>query len=297
MSNKTMFSKAVIVSCIALMSLAIGCGHSDSGNVEYAVSSKGDSAQRNYEKGMKALEAQEWLSASKYFQYIRSRAQSSRYVVLAELRLADAQFGAEEYLEAVDSYKVFAKFHPSHELVLNGYVSFRIGEAYAKQLSDESWLFPPSYEKDQTGIEDAADELRVFVKKYPSSPFIDRARKIIGDVSKRLADHEWYVARYYWDRNHPMGTVLRLRKLIDTYPGLGYDEEALWLLGRAYVAVEMPDRARVTWTSLAEKFPSHARASDARDAVQRLPPPRPQGAAPGVDSAPSASPSAPSLTK
>ena len=41
-----------------------------------------------------------------------------------------------------------------------------------------------------------------------------------------------------------MGTVLRLRRLLERYRGVGYDEEALWLLGRAYVAVAMPDRAR-----------------------------------------------------
>jgi len=52
-----------------------------------------------------------------------------------------------------------------------------------------------------------------------------------------------------------MGTVIRLRRLLERYRGVGYDEEALWLLGRAYVAVAMPDRAKGAWSELVDKYP------------------------------------------
>jgi len=123
-----------------------------------------------------------------------------------------------------------------------------------------------------SATEDAATELKSFLDKYPDSPYRDRAKEIVVRVGKRLADHEWYVARYYWDRGKPMGTVLRLRRLLEHYRGVGYDEEALWLLGRAYVAVDMPDRARNTWTELVQKHPKSERAGDARGALASLQP-------------------------
>jgi outer membrane protein assembly factor BamD len=190
--------------------------------------------------------------------------------VLSELRLADAEFGAEQYLEAIDSYRLFIKFHPTHEMVANGYASFRIGEAYYQQLPGDFWLFPPSFEKDQSATEDSVNELKSFLDKYPKSPYGARARQILTRVGKRLADHEWYVARYYWDRGKPMGTVLRLRRLLERYRGVGYDAEALWLLGRAYVAVAMPERAKGVWTELVTKYPQTAQASDAKDALGGL---------------------------
>ena len=190
--------------------------------------------------------------------------------MLAELGLADAEFGAEQYLEAIDSYRLFSKFHPTHEQVTNGYTSFRIGDAYYRQLSSDFWLFPPSFEKDQSSTEDAANELKSFLDKYPASPFRDKAKEILNKVGQRLADHEWYVARYYWDRGKPMATVLRLRRLLERYRGVGYDEEAMWLLGRAYVAVDMKDRAKLTWTELSTKFPSTKRGTDARAALTGL---------------------------
>ncbi len=259
------------VRILALVSiLAVACGpigKNQAGGVTYSVS-----AQKNYEKGMDAIKDKNWATAAKYFSFIKSRFPYSKYAVLSELRLADAEFGAEDYLEAIDSYKLFIKFHPTHEMVVNGYASFKIGQAYYEQLPGDFWLLPPSFEKDQSPVEDAEEELRRFVEKYPDSQFRKDADKILADVGRRLAAHEWYVAHFYWDRGKPMGTVLRLRRLLEKYPNVGYDEEALWLLGKAYAKVAMPDRARTTWTDLVNRFPSSKRADDAKAALAALPP-------------------------
>lgn len=252
------------------VAVALGCGaKAGTGSVDYSVS-----AQQNYDKGMKELEHEDWIAASKYFSFIKSRFPYSKFAVLAELRIADAEFGAERYIEAIDSYRLFIKFHPTHDMVSNGYASFKIGESYFRQLPDDFWLFPPSYEKDGSSTEDAGNELKAFLERYPQSPYRDAAKKILDNVGKRLADHEWYVARYYWDRGKPMGTVLRLRRLLERHRGVGYDVEALWLLGRAYVAVNMPDRARTSWQELITKFPTSSRASDAKGALSGLGPKR-----------------------
>ncbi|MGH2900318.1 MAG: outer membrane protein assembly factor BamD, partial [Solirubrobacteraceae bacterium] len=271
---------------------SVGCGgKSASGAVDYSVS-----AQKNYEKGLKELENKDWVAASKYFGFIKTRFPYSKYAVLAELRLADAEFGAEQYLEAIDSYRLFIKFHPTHEMVANGYASYKIGEGYYKQLSGDFWMFPPSHEKDQSSTEDAGNELKSFLDKYPDSPYRDQAKKIVITVGKRLADHEWYVARYYWDRGKPMGTVIRLRRLLERYRGVGYDEEALWLLGRAYVAVAMPDRARGVWSELVDKYPKGSRAGDAKSALSNLradaTPAKPAKPAAGPATPPAAPPAA-----
>jgi len=256
--------------CAAALSGAACGGKGGGGAVEYSVS-----AQKNYDKGLKQLDDHDWVAASKYFGFIKSRFPYSKYAVLAELRLADAEFGAEQYLEAIDSYRLFIKFHPTHEMVANGYATFRIGESYYKQLPGDFWMFPPSYEKDQSSTEDAANELKTFLDKYPDSPYRPKAKEILVNVGKKLADHEWYVARYYWGRNKPMGTVIRLRRLLERYRGVGYDEEALWLLGRAYVAVAMPDRAKGAWQELVDKFPRGSRAGEARSALSELKPTKP----------------------
>lgn len=266
-----MISRLVLSAALGLALVpAAACGGRNGPTaVDYSVS-----AQKNYERGMRELEQHDWSAAAKYFSFIRSRFPYSKFAVLAELRLADAQFGAEQFIDAVDSYRLFSRLHPTHEMVANGYASLRVAEAYYKQLPDDMWILPPSYEKDQTSIEEAEEELRAFLEKFPDSPFKQRGEELLGRVAKRLARHEWYVARYYWDRGKPMGTVLRLRRLTERYPGAGFDEPALWLLGRAYLRVDMPDRAREIWSQLIARFPKSEQARDAKDAIARLPAPK-----------------------
>src|SRR5580765_9025829 len=130
-----MISKKLLLVAIVAPLLGLACaGKSNSGTVDYSVS-----AQKNYEKGLKELDNKDWIAASKYFAFIKSRFPYSKYAVLAELRLADAEFGAEQYLEAIDSYRLFIKFHPTYEMVANGYAAFKIGESYYKQLPSDFW--------------------------------------------------------------------------------------------------------------------------------------------------------------
>jgi outer membrane protein assembly factor BamD len=264
-----MLSRLHQVLVAALVALLVGgsaCGGgSGSGKVDYSVSAK-----QNYDKGLDKLKEDDWIAAAKYFAFIRARFPYSKYAILAELRLADAEFGAEHYLQAIDAYKMFIKFHPTHEMVTNGYAAFRIGEAYYEMLPGDFWLLPPAFEKDQSAAADAHRELALFMRKYPRSGYIERAKKMVRSCARRLAEHEWYVARYYWKRDEPMGTVLRLRRLLARYGGVGYDPEAMWLLGQAYVRTKMPERAKETWQKLIQKYPNHDRARDARDALGRL---------------------------
>jgi outer membrane protein assembly factor BamD len=257
---------AVLAAALGLLAAAPACGgKTGTGAVNYSVS-----AQQNYTKGVKELGKKDWIAAAKYFSFIKARFPYSKFAVLAELRLADAEYGAKHYLQAIDSYKLFIKFHPTHEMVVNGYASFRIGSAYVQMLPEDWWILPPSYEKDQSASFDAERELKKFLRQHPKSKFAPKARKMLARVNKKLAQHEWYVAKFYWERDKPMGTVLRLRRLLDRYTGVGFDGDAMWLLGRAYVKVKMPDRAKGIWERLLKEHPKHDKADEARAALRGL---------------------------
>jgi outer membrane protein assembly factor BamD len=254
----------VALASAALSAVACG-GDGESAKVDYSVS-----AQQNYERGLKKLKDDDWIAAAKYFSFIKARFPYSKYAVLAELRLADAEYGAEHYLQAIDGYKQFIKFHPSHEMVHNGYAAFRIGAAYYEMLPGDLWLLPPSWEKDQSSTSDAHRELNEFLKKYPTSPQVPKARKLLAKLNRRLAEHEMYVAKFYWKRDKPMGTVLRLRRLLDRHGGVGFDQEALYLLGKAYLKIDEPQRARQVWERLVKEYPDDEHAAEVRDELSHL---------------------------
>lgn len=263
-----MMSVNRFVLCAALAVALAGtgaCGGNGADDVAYSVS-----ADKNYQKGMDALEDEDWLAAVKYFTFIKARFPYSRFAALSELRLADAELGAGQHVEAIDDYKMFIKLHPTHEMVTNGYANYRIAATYIEMLPSDFWLLPPSYEKDQSATSDAHRELAAFLRKFPDSKYAAKAKKLLRTVNRRLAAHEWYVANFYWERDNPMGTVLRLRRLLSQHGGVGYDARALWLLGRAYRDVDMPERARAAFARLVKEHPDDDNAEDAREAMSAL---------------------------
>ena len=257
-----------IIAALLWMSL-VACGGSVPGTtkVKYEVS-----AQRNLEKGEERLKAEDWLAASKYFSFVKARFPFSKQSVIAELRLADSEFGAKQYLQAIDSYKLFTKFHPTHEMTTNGYAAFRVGESYIKLLPSDYWMIPPSFEKDQSATTDAHRELSTFIKKYPKSPYRKKGEDYLVKVNTKMASHELYVAKFYWKRDKPNGTILRLRRLLKKNSGSPLDLEALDLLAKAYMRVGDNKRAKTTLEQLVKEHPNSVQAKNAKQSLARLSP-------------------------
>jgi outer membrane protein assembly factor BamD len=259
---------AGVASLTALLSIGLlgasGCATSDDATkpVTYSLTAK-----QNYEKGMAELKDEDYAEAQKYFQFVKQKYPFSKYAVLAELALADSQFDRGNYTEAIDSYKTFARLHPTHDKVEDGYVAFRIGESYFKDMPDDVFLLPPSYEKDQSAVADALRELTDFERKFPDSKYVKKAEELRRQVLQRLVDHEVYVARFYLGSDHPNAAALRLEGALRRYPGSGREPELLYALGETYLKMGDPLRAKETFTRVVTEY---AAAEDARRAALYL---------------------------
>jgi outer membrane protein assembly factor BamD len=241
---------------LALCTLTLsGCADEDK-PVTYSLTAK-----QNYEKGLAELKDENYIEAQKYFQFVKQKYPFSKYAVMAELALADTQFARGNYTEAIDSYKSFARLHPTHEKVEDGYVAFRIGESYYKDMPDDVWILPPAYEKDQSAVMDAQRELNDFLKKFPDSPYAKQAQTLRKEVLKRLVDHEVYVARFYLKGDHPKAAAMRIEAAIARYPGSGREPELLVSLGETYLHMGDPLRAKETFARVVAEY---AQAPQAR---------------------------------
>jgi len=254
----------LVVGPVALGALA-GCGDDKGRTVKYQLT-----ARQNYQKGLKELKDENFLEAVKYFTFVKTRFPFSRYATLAELRIGDTQLARGRYVEAADAYRQFMKFHPTHEMTENGYAQFKICESYYKQLPDDWFLSPPAFEKDQTATREAFKEYDKFLARYPQSKFIKKAREQRKSVLKMLIDHELYVARFYLQRNKPKATALRLRGILEQFPGTGNEPEIMILLGQTYLQMEQIDKARSMFKRIVEEHPGDFHAQRARLFLQYI---------------------------
>jgi outer membrane protein assembly factor BamD len=224
----------------------------------------GKTAKENYERGLRSLKGESALDATKYFQFVRQTWPTSRWSSWAELGLADAAFGKEAYLEAIDGYKTFIASHPRHVKTTDGYCAYKIGESYFKQIPSDFFILPPSYEKDQGPVLDARRELTDFLDRYGKSQYAEAGKKLLADVIQRLADHELYVARYYLDKGKARAATWRLEYVVREYPTARRDAEVLLLLGQVYLRQNEPKDARDTFRRLQIEHPDDYRIEQAK---------------------------------
>jgi outer membrane protein assembly factor BamD len=221
------------------------------------------SAKLNYDKGVEELKGDNYAEARKFFRHVKDKFGFTKFAALSELRLADTDFQEQLYSAAIDGYRTFIKFHPTHEQVEDGYAAYRIGESYVKQMPTDWFLVPPSYEKDQTSVREAAREMGRFVKAYPNTKYTKEAMRLEKLARRRLAEHEFYVANFYLSRGKYRAAAVRLEGILVDYAGAN-DPKALFELGQAYLGLREPRNARMHFAKLVDKFPDDHHAPKAR---------------------------------
>ncbi len=248
-----------------LASLLTGCGGPSGATVAAGGSSRtsyADNAQEMYQEALGDFRRGNCLDAEPVFRQVRADFPYSRFAALAELRVADCKYEQEAFPEAVQAYRQFVRFRPSHALI--PYARFRIAESYFAQIPSDWLLAPPSHERDMGSTQEALRQLRRFILDFPTDDRVPEAEGMIQRSLHLLASHELYVARFYLDRRAYTATVGRLRTLLSAYEGSGMEAEAMLLLGRMYKKLRRRDEARETLEELVRRFPESPEAEPAR---------------------------------
>jgi len=251
---------------LALTLALAGCASSRisiTGDVKY-----GKSAEEDYNAGLDELKSRNFPEATKFFEHVRTKYPFSKFAALSELRLADVKLDQDRFIEAADAYQQFVRLHPTHEQA--DYAGFRVGLSHWKDAPSDFFLFPPSYEKDEQQVRDAAKAFDDFLKKFPQSKYRPEAEKLAAAAKSRLAEHEWYVAEFYASRHHWAGAAGRLEALVKEYPGSRREPEALLQLAEAYLKLDEKFRAQQALQQLIVKHPQDPRRGQAEKLLASL---------------------------
>ena len=206
------FSLFVVLLCSAFVGLS--CNHIDTNLQDTSIDAQ-ETAKANFTRGEEALGKKRFNEAIKYFDVVRNQFPYSKYAATAELKSADAFFAKEKWIESADAYALFVRFHPTHEQA--PYASFRSALAYFEEI-DEAWpLLPPPYEKDQGPASDAVRAFDDFLQRFPADPNAKRALELRTIARGKLAETDWYVARFYLEREHWQGAVFRYLRIAREY--------------------------------------------------------------------------------
>ncbi len=207
-----------------------------------------------YDQAERAYQRENYLSALEKFRQVKNRYPYSSKATQAELRIADTYFAQESYIEAEAGYEIFREMHPAYPEI--DYVQFRVGLSFFKQI-------PDNIARDLTAAHRAIEEFDVLLAKYPSSKYREEAEKWRKQARTKLAEHEAYVANFYFQRKHYLSASYRYASLFKTFPGLGYDEISLYRLGVCYYRIRMFPNSRDALQRLVKDFPNSGFKGDA----------------------------------
>lgn len=214
-----------------------------------------------FAQGEKALKEENYLTALDKFRSVKNRYPYSSKAVEAELAIADTLFAQEAFIESEAAYEIFREMHPAHARI--DYVQYRIALSFFHQIPDNS-------ARDLTAAYRSVEEFDVLISKYPKSSYVAEAKKKMNESRRKLAEHEEYVASFYFARQHYLSSSYRYASLLKNYLGLGYDEKALYRLGVCYYHTRMFSDSKEALQRLLSDFPDSGFKGEALALMKNL---------------------------
>ncbi len=185
--------------------------------------------------------------AARCYETLRARFPGTGAGTAAEIGVADIYFKDKEYLLAAESYRNFAKLHPTHHRL--PYVYYRAGLSYWKES-------PKAVDRDQEYLQQAIDYFSVGITYFPGSEYYEVTKEAWRRTRLQVAKRHLYIANFYFKTKEFRASLPRYATIADDYKDLGVDEKALYQMVQAYLHLKEKEKAFETTAHLKGRYPN-----------------------------------------
>jgi len=201
----------------------------------------GWSANKLYTEAKDSMADGAYDKAIKLFEKLESRYPYGRFAQQSQLEVAYAYYKQEEKVSAVAACDRFIRLHPNHPNVdyayyLKGLSNFNGDLGYIGHISNQDLT-----ERDPKAAREAFDSFKELVVKFPESKYAADATLRMKYLVNALSAYEVHVADYYMRRGAYIAAANRAQFAVKTYTDAPANEEALFIMIKAYDAMGMAD--------------------------------------------------------
>jgi outer membrane protein assembly factor BamD len=196
----------------------------------------------------------------------------SEYLAKAKLAIGDSYYkegGSAGLKQAIVEYKDFITFFPFLDEA--AYAQMQVGMAHYRQMEKP--------DRDHAETVQAEAEFQTFLEKYPNSPLVPQAEQHLREVQEVLAEGNFRVASFYYQRMAYRASGARLIELTNRYPLYSQADQANWMLGQIYEKSEHNDIAAKYYSRIVKDYPLSPLAGDSKNKLVKfgvpVPPPDP----------------------
>lgn len=198
-----------------------------------------------YERANKAMEDENYVEATKYFEEVERQHPYSEWSMRSQLMGAYASYVDQRYDEAIISLDRYIQLHPSADDV--DYAYYLKAMCYYEQISD--------VRRDQDMTIQAVQALNALIARYPDSKY-SRDGALKRDLTlDHLAGKEMEIGRYYLNRGDINSAINRFRTVITNFQTTSHVPEALHRLVEAYMTLGLKDEALQVASVLGHNYP------------------------------------------
>jgi len=188
---------------------------------------KEKSAEEYANEGIINYQDKEYKRAIESFQKIKDWYPFSKYLVLADLKIADSHYKLKRYNEAVAAYDEFEKLHPANESV--PYAIFQTGLCYFEQVD--------TFDRQQATARKAIETFMRLNKLFPKNTYVLETSEYINTCYKSLAESEFGIGIYYYKTKHYKAALYRFNNVITKYPDIGVHHQAIVYIAKCETAI------------------------------------------------------------
>lgn len=231
--------RGLLLALLAACLLA-GCSNTATGNKEYD-ETNGWSAQRIYTEAREEMSSGGWDRSIKLLEVLEAKYPFGRFAQQAQMDIAYSYWKSGDLASALAACDRFIKLYPNHANLdyvyyLRGLVNFNEDLGILGKVSRQD----PT-ERDNKAARESFDTFKELITRFPDSKYTPDARLRLQYLVFALGQYELHVARFYMRRGAYLAAANRAQNVITTYSNTPAQEEALFILYKAYDAMGMKD--------------------------------------------------------
>jgi len=177
----------------------------------------GDTLEIAFQKAQNLYEEEKFSEAAEAFETVVSIGRGTDIGQEAQYLLAETYFKDKRYMLSSAEYERYVLFYPNSPK--REEVDFKIGKSY--------YYMSPRYKLDQTNTRKAIEQFRLFNSRYPDSPRVQEAGKLISEMREKLAEKKYNAAEFYMINDRFRSAVLYFDLILDEFPDTPWAEKAL----------------------------------------------------------------------
>ena len=218
-----------------------------------------------YTRGEEEYKEGNWIRAREYYRQIVDNYPQSSFRPDSKLAVGDTFIGedtTESLILAVNEFREFLTFYPTNQRA--DYAQYRLAYAYSQQML--------AADRDQSATRDVIKELQVFLDRYPNSPLMPEASKLMREAKDRLSESSYRIGFTYYRMKWYVGAIDRFKEVLKEDPEYTHRDAVYFYLAESLLRKTPPEKPEALpyFERLLKEFEQSEHLEDAKKRIAEL---------------------------